>query len=81
MFGLLSSQARAAVGLGEIAATAVDGPVTLHCSLDAVGRDGRFAPLLNSAGRVLNDPPGFDRGVLPEVDRKITAFFSRHLLR
>ena len=32
-------------------------------------------------GELLNDPPGFDRGVLPEVDRKITAFFSRHLLR
>lgn len=32
-------------------------------------------------GDMLNDPPGFDRGVLPEVDRKTTAFFSRHLLR
>ena len=32
-------------------------------------------------GELLNDPPGFDRSVLPEVDRKITAFFSRHLLR
>jgi predicted dienelactone hydrolase len=31
-------------------------------------------------GDMLNDPPGFDRGVLPEVDRKITAFFSAHLL-
>lgn len=30
---------------------------------------------------LLNDPPGFDRSVLPEVDRKITAFFVRHLLR
>jgi predicted dienelactone hydrolase len=29
---------------------------------------------------MLNDPPGFDRGLLPEVDRKITAFFTRHLL-
>jgi predicted dienelactone hydrolase len=29
---------------------------------------------------MLNDPPGFDRGVLPEVDRKTTAFFTRHLL-
>jgi predicted dienelactone hydrolase len=29
---------------------------------------------------LLNDPPGFDRAVLPEVDQKITAFFSRHLL-
>ena len=32
-------------------------------------------------GELLNDPPGFERSVLPEVDRKITAFFSRHLLR
>lgn len=32
-------------------------------------------------GDLLNDPPGFDRSVLPEVDRKITAFFSQHLLR
>ena len=32
-------------------------------------------------GDMLNDPPGFDRnGLLPEVDRKTTAFFSRHLL-
>jgi predicted dienelactone hydrolase len=31
-------------------------------------------------GELLNDPPGFDRSVLPEVDRQITAFFSRHLL-
>jgi predicted dienelactone hydrolase len=31
-------------------------------------------------GDMLNDPPGFDRGVLPEVDRKTTAFFERHLL-
>jgi predicted dienelactone hydrolase len=31
-------------------------------------------------GELLNDPPGFDRSVLPEVDRKIAAFFGRHLL-
>ena len=30
LFGLLLIQARAAVGLSEIAATAVDGPVTLY---------------------------------------------------
>lgn len=27
----------------------------------------------------LRDPPGFDRAVLPAVDRKIAAFFRRHL--
>ncbi len=31
-------------------------------------------------GDMLNDPPGFDRGVLPEVDRKTAAYFTRHLL-
>ena len=30
---------------------------------------------------MLNDPPGFDRSVLPEVDRRISGFFARHLLR
>ena len=29
---------------------------------------------------LLGDPPGFDRSVMPEVDRKIAAFFRRHLL-
>jgi predicted dienelactone hydrolase len=31
-------------------------------------------------GDMLNDPPGFDRSELTAVDRKITAFFTRHLL-
>jgi hypothetical protein len=26
------------------------------------------------------DPPGFDRNLLPAVDRKITAFMRKHLL-
>lgn len=30
-------------------------------------------------GELLNDAPGFDRGVLPGVDRRIAAFFVRHL--
>jgi predicted dienelactone hydrolase len=29
---------------------------------------------------LLGDPPGFDRSQMPEVDRKIVAFFNRHLL-
>jgi predicted dienelactone hydrolase len=29
---------------------------------------------------LLGDPPGFDRSLMPEVDRKIVAFFTRHLL-
>jgi predicted dienelactone hydrolase len=32
-------------------------------------------------GDLLNDPSGFDRAVLPDVDRKIAAFFRRHLSR
>ncbi len=31
------------------------------------------------AGELLNDPPGFDRSRMPEVDRKIAAFFVRHV--
>lgn len=31
-------------------------------------------------GDMLNDPPGFDRSQMAEVDRKITAFFAMHLL-
>ena len=29
---------------------------------------------------LLGDPPGFDRAVLPEVDRQIAGFFRQHLL-
>jgi predicted dienelactone hydrolase len=32
-------------------------------------------------GDLLNDAPGFDRAVLPGIDRKIVAFFRKHLLR
>lgn len=31
-------------------------------------------------GELPNDPPGFDRSSTVEVDRRITAFFTRHLL-
>ncbi len=30
-------------------------------------------------GDLLNDPPGFDRKVLPAIDRKIVGFFDRYL--
>jgi dienelactone hydrolase len=36
--------------------------------------------LTGLVGELLNDPPGFNRAALPEVDRKVAAFFSRHLL-
>jgi hypothetical protein len=28
----------------------------------------------------MNDPPGFDRSALPEMDRRIATFFRKHLL-
>ena len=37
--------------------------------------------LTGLVGDLLNDPPGFDRAVLPEVHHKISAFFRKHLLR
>jgi len=36
-------------------------------------------PLSGRLAELINDPPGFDRKQLPEVDRKITAFFRKHL--
>lgn len=40
-----------------------------------------FPPGLSGASAaLLNDPPGFDRKLLPEVDRRIADFFRRHLL-
>jgi predicted dienelactone hydrolase len=35
--------------------------------------------LTGLVGDLLNDPPGFDRSVMVEVDKKITAFFAQHL--
>jgi predicted dienelactone hydrolase len=36
--------------------------------------------LTGLVGDMLNDPPGFDRAQLPAVDRKIAAFFRKHLV-
>ena len=51
--------------------------------LDTGGHGAMLAPLPPELGGVLgemlNDPPGFDRGALPEVDRRIAAFFSDKL--
>jgi hypothetical protein len=30
-------------------------------------------------GELLNDPPGFDRSRMGDVDRRIVGFFGRHL--
>jgi predicted dienelactone hydrolase len=35
--------------------------------------------LTGLVGDLLNDPPGFERSVMGEVDKKITAFFVQHL--
>jgi hypothetical protein len=35
--------------------------------------------LTGLVGDLLNDPPRFDRSVMIEVDKKITAFFVQHL--
>jgi len=32
------------------------------------------------AAELMNDPPGFDRSVLPDMNRRIAAFFRKHLL-
>ena len=52
--------------------------------LPAAGHGAYLSPLppglTGLLGRMLNDPPGFDRAQLPEVDRKIVGFFDRHLL-
>lgn len=40
-----------------------------------------FPPKLpDAAAELLNDPPGFDRALLADVDRRIADFFRRHLL-
>ena len=53
--------------------------------LPGAGHGALLSPLppgfTGLVGDLLNDPPGFDRGALPEVDRKVAAFFSRRLLR
>jgi hypothetical protein len=36
--------------------------------------------LTGLVGDLLNDPPGFDRSVMTEVDKQITAFLVRQLL-
>ena len=60
-----------------------------HCELIADMPSGGHGALLSPPppgltgliGDMLNDPPDFDRaGVLPEVNRRTTAFFGAHLL-
>ena len=52
--------------------------------LPTAGHGAMLSPpppgLTGLVGDMLNDPPGFDRGVLPALDRKIAGFFAGHLL-
>jgi predicted dienelactone hydrolase len=59
-------------------------PCTSVATLPSGGHGALLSPfppeLSDAAAELLNDPPGFDRSVLPEIDRKIAAFFRKHLL-
>jgi predicted dienelactone hydrolase len=52
--------------------------------LPTAGHGALLSPLppglTGQAGALLNDPPGFDRKLLPAADRKIAEFFRQHLL-
>ncbi len=56
----------------------------LLADLSSAGHGALLSPLppgfTGLEAKLLNDPAGFDRRVLPELDRKIVAFFSRHVL-
>jgi len=58
-------------------------PCERVADLPTAGHGALLSPLppklTGLVGDLLNDPPGFDRSVLPEVDRRITAFFVKHL--
>lgn len=74
LLALAAACAQAGVGFAEIAGLQGDGPVTLLSPPPPMDRLGEIA-----AG-LLGDPPGFDRAVLPQVDRQIVEFLRKHLL-
>ncbi len=57
----------------------------LLADLKTAGHGALLSPLppgfTGLLGEMLNDPPGFDRSVMGEVDQKITAFLVRQLLQ
>ena len=59
------------------------GSCELLADLPTAGHGALLAPpvpnLTGLAAELLNDPPGFDRSVLPAVHRKIVAFFRQNL--
>jgi len=50
---------------------------------EPAGHGAYLAPLPSGmsglAGRLLNDPPGFDRAAMAALDQRAVAFFNRHL--
>lgn len=67
--------AKACTGCERIAELPTGGHNVMLSPLPPLDKMGSLAADL------LRDPPGFDRaGLLPEVDRRIAAFLSRHLL-
>jgi hypothetical protein len=59
--------------------------LTLAWQGEPVRGNGRLVVISHGSGGaiaadLLGDPPGFDRSAMPEVDRKIVAFFRQHLL-
>ncbi len=67
------------------AVRAVCASCTLIADLPGAGHGAMLSPLPpfkpgTIEAELLGDPPGFDRAVLPEVDRNISAFFRKHLL-
>ncbi|MCW5649498.1 MAG: dienelactone hydrolase [Ramlibacter sp.] len=60
-------------------------PCETVADLPEAGHGAMLSPLPtfepgSVAQDLLSDPPGFDRSMLPQVDRQITAFMRRHLL-
>ena len=59
-------------------------PCERIAELPSAGHGALLSPLppglSGLAADLLADPPGFDRSVLPEVDRKIALYFGRHLM-
>ncbi|OUM03675.1 alpha/beta hydrolase family protein [Variovorax sp. JS1663] len=60
-------------------------PCERIADLPGAGHGSLLSPpppgLTGLVGDMLNDPPGFDRSQMAQVDRRITAFFEKHLLR
>jgi len=59
-------------------------PCERIADLPTAGHGALLSPLppglTGLLGDMLNDPPGFDRSQMAEVDRQITGFFTKHLL-